>query len=118
MKMYRSGFAAVLSLAAASAIALAAGPAGLTGDWAAGGGKARVNIVPCGEVFCGSPAGEHARVVFDLRSQGANHWRGDVIDPQDGSGHPVSMTLADDSRLLVKGCYGPFCFEQVWTRTN
>jgi len=117
MKMYRSCVASVLGVVMASAVASAAGPSGPVGDWAAGS-KARVNIVRCGAVFCGSPAGEHARVVFDVRGDGSNHWHGDVIDPQDGRSHPVSMTLASDSQLVVKGCYGPFCFEQIWTRTN
>jgi uncharacterized protein (DUF2147 family) len=88
------------------------------GDWIAADGSARVEIARCGEAFCGQPAGDDGRIVFDVHSEGRDRWEGPAFRPLDGQRHDVSLTLAGERTLIMKGCMAVLCVEQVWTRAN
>lgn len=109
-----------IGILGAAALVLAAGPAlaSPVGDWIAEGNGTRVQIARCGAAYCGGSAGSDHKVAFNLRAVGADRWRGRAVNVADGETHAVSMTLADESRLVVKGCLGLFCIEQVWRRVN
>jgi uncharacterized protein (DUF2147 family) len=99
---------------------LMAGPAMASpvGDWVAEADGTRVQITRCGQAYCGGPAGSAPTVAFNLRAMGKDRWRGPAVSVADGETHVVSMRLADETRLVVKGCLGLFCVEQVWRRVN
>jgi len=43
---------------------------------------------------------------------------GKIYDARDGKTYKSKLKLAEDDRLEVKGCVGPFCKTLVWTRVN
>ena len=45
-------------------------------------------------------------------------WRGTIYDPKTGKSYRSVVRRLDANRLEVKGCIGPFCKTQVWTRAN
>lgn len=45
-------------------------------------------------------------------------WKGKVYDPKNGKTYSSSMRLLSATRLQVKGCVGPFCRSQTWTRAR
>jgi uncharacterized protein (DUF2147 family) len=114
MKMLRS----TILVAAVCLAGAATGASSPVGSWSAAGGKARVKIAQCGDALCGTPSGGNAGVVFNLEGDGPNRWQASAFDPKDGQKHTVSMTMASDTRMVVKGCLAVFCVEQVWTRAN
>jgi uncharacterized protein (DUF2147 family) len=101
----------------ALAVLVSAGPAlaSPVGEWVAENDGTRIEISQCGAVFCGKPVGSSGTVNFDLRRVG-DIWRGRAF--RDDETHPVTMSLADEKRLVVKGCLGLFCIEQVWRRVH
>lgn len=48
-----------------------------------------------------------------------NGWHGGKIyNPEDGKTFRSSMRLLGSKKLEVKGCFGPFCRTNVWTRIS
>jgi len=48
-----------------------------------------------------------------------NQWKkGRIYDPNDGKTYRSVIRLKDDGTLEVKGCIGPFCQAQIWTKTS
>ena len=46
-----------------------------------------------------------------------NDWRsGTIYDPEHGKTYGSRIKLKEDGTLQVKGCIGPFCQTQVWTK--
>ena len=54
-------------------------------------------------------------VLTDLRQDG-DLWRGDIYDPEGGKTYRSVIRRKSANRLEVKGCVGPFCQTQIWTR--
>ena len=44
--------------------------------------------------------------------------RGRIYNPEDGRTFRSALSLETDGRLKVKGCVGPFCQTQYWTRID
>lgn len=113
------------------------------GTWVVASGNAHVEITDCGD---GTPCGTLAHLV-DPSSAGAlddnnpdaelakkplvgsrmlwdfdekkSKWSGGKIyDAQSGKTYKSKMQLQDDGTLEIKGCIGPFCQSQTWTRVT
>ena len=51
-------------------------------------------------------------------SEDAELWRGQIYDPKSGKTYRSVIRRKDANRLEVRGCVGPFCQTQVWTRAR
>ena len=51
-------------------------------------------------------------------SEDAELWRGQIYDPKSGKTYRSVIRRKDANRLEVKGCIGPVCQTQVWTRAR
>lgn len=136
-------FLASLAIATLAVPAAAAAPAGsVEGRWTTRDRDAIVELAPCGASLCGQiikflkvpPGGMGQRdinnpdanlrqrkllglnVLSGFRRDG-NIWRGRIYDPKSGKTYR-SILEAKGERLIVKGCIGPFCKSQTWTRTS
>ena len=136
---------AALALAGA-AMALAA-PASaadpITGRWITEDRDAVITIAPCGANLCGKiskflvapPQGVNQRdfnnpdkskrsrkllgtPVLTSFSEDGDLWRGRIYDPKSGKDYRSVIRRTSASKLEVKGCLGPFCQTQNWTRAN
>ncbi len=119
----------------------AAAPAPVTGRWLTEGGKAIVEVAPCGPSLCGRivkvlkprPGGpavdannpdanlrrrpiEGIAILTGFTAKG-NRWAGRIYDPESGRTYRSELN-AQGNTLKVKGCYGPFCRTQDWTRAR
>ena len=133
--------AIVAAVALGLASAAAAAPAPVTGRWLTVDAKAIVEVAPCGQSLCGrivkvlkpGPGG----IVVDANNPDANlrrrpieglailtgfvakgdRWAGRIYDPTSGRTYRSELR-AEGGMLKVKGCYGPFCRTQDWTRAR
>lgn len=116
-----------------------AAPAPVTGHWLTEGGKALVEIAPCGTRICGrivkilKPLPGRPETDFNnpddkLKTrplQGisiltgftadSDRWRGRIYDPESGKTYRSELSR-DGAGLKVKGCISFFCKTQAWTR--
>jgi uncharacterized protein (DUF2147 family) len=118
-----------------------AAPAPVTGRWLTVEGKAIVEIAPCGAQLCGRiakvlkprPGGpavdinnpdkalrqrpiEGIAILSGFTAAG-DRWKGRIYDPESGRTYRSEL-VASGGTLKVKGCFGPFCRSQEWTRTR
>jgi uncharacterized protein (DUF2147 family) len=130
-----------VALLGAAAPALAASP--VEGTWRTQGGSGTVEIAPCGAQICGRlvdfPELKANPGVTDGRNRdaakrgrplkgvtmlagftgGPKKWTGGTIyNPGDGRTYRSVMELASADVLKVKGCVGPICQTQTWTRAR
>jgi uncharacterized protein (DUF2147 family) len=118
-----------------------AAPAPVTGRWLTEEGKAIVEIAPCGAQLCGriarvlkprpgGPAVDANNPDPALRNRpiegisllsgftaAGDRWKGRIYDPESGRTYRSELR-AEGTTLKVKGCWGPFCRGQDWTRTR
>lgn len=134
-----------LALAAAAAVLLAgvaeAAPPAVAGRWLTADGTAVVEVGPCGRALCGriarivkpTPGGPttdaknpdralRQRPILGLTilsgfSADEDRWNGHIYDPRSGRTYRSTLTR-DGGTLKVKGCFGPFCRTQVWSRAR
>jgi uncharacterized protein (DUF2147 family) len=114
------------------------------GIWQTGDSQARIRIDRCGPGICGSivwlkdpidrdtgkPVLDHnnqneaqrRRALIGLRilnmrptSEG---WSGTIYNSDDGKTYNASITMRGPAALTVRGCMGPFCGDDNWTRTR
>ena len=53
---------------------------------------------------------------FTLRK---DQWRsGKVYDPESGRTYRAELSLKDSDQLKLKGCFGPICRSQIWSRLS
>ena len=135
-----------LVFAAAALLTVAAAPAPITGRWITSDKAAVVEVGPChgnggGAAICGriakvlvvdptKPTRDVANPDPALRTRpilgmvfltgftaAGDRWNGRIYDPRNGRTYR-SIVTRDGATLKVKGCFGPFCRTQVWTRTG
>lgn len=122
MKLF-SLIAIILSGLAGPALAQSA-----TGVWQRDDGRSRIRVAPCGAELCGtivwlqdknSPAKIGQRVLFNMKPDGANAWRGNAFNPEDGRNYSGKMSLSG-ARLTTSGCVldGMVCKSMGWRRVN
>lgn len=134
----------ILAVAAVATLSLAA-PARaadpIAGRWITEDRDAVVTIARCGSSVCGRitrflvvpPQGADQRdvnnpdpakrarklmglpVLFSFSADG-EVWRGRIYDPKSGKDYRSVLRRTAADRLEVKGCLGPFCQTQKWTR--
>lgn len=134
----QGGLAAALFCVPAAPVGAA--PA-ITGRWLTEGGKALVEVAPCGASLCGRIAKVLVRstsgVAVDrnnpdpkLRGRpivglpiltgftdGGAVWKGRIYDPESGRSYRSELSR-EGGTLKVKGCFGPFCRTQSWRRAD
>ena len=127
--------------ALAVAASAAAAPAPVAGRWLTEGGKAVVEIAPCGQQLCGRiahvlkwvPGRPHTDLQnpeASLRNrplEGINlltgfapagdRWRGRIYDPESGKTYRSEL-IGSGNTLSVKGCIAFFCRTQTWARAR
>lgn len=132
--------------AAAALLTVAAAPAPITGRWITSDKAALVEVGPChgaggGTAICGRIAKvlvlDPTKPTQDVNNPDAalrsrpilgmvfltgfvpadDQWNGRIYDPRNGKTYR-SIVTRDGATLRVKGCIGPFCRTQVWTRAN
>ena len=125
--------------------ALIAGPAfaaePITGKWKTQEGDSIVTISRCGQTYCGrltrylvmpeggvdqrdvnnpDPAKRKRKVLGTALligfTQDGDEWRGRIYDPRNGKNYRSVLRRKNAGTLEVKGCVGPFCQTQNWTR--
>ena len=134
-------FLSALALVAITAPAFAAQP--VTGRWITQDKDAIVEIAPCGRSLCGKlvkflktpPQGVDQRDIHnpDKSKRGrkllglpvltgfqedGDEWRGEIYDPKKGKTYRSLLQRKSNGKLQVKGCIGPFCKSQTWTRAG
>ena len=135
---------AVAVALAASAVAMPANAADITGLWSTGSEDGRVQIYRCGTALCGrivdaapiraNPDQRDVRnsdqilrmrrlkglVVIAGFTGGPTDWKGgSVYDPESGDGAATGyLKLRADGKLELKGCVAIFCRTKVWTRVR
>lgn len=98
------------------------------GVWQRDDGRTRIRVAPCGPALCGtivwlkdknSPAKIGQRVIYDMKPDGANSWRGNAFNPEDGRKYSGKMSLAG-TKLTTSGCVlgGLICKSFGWRRAN
>jgi uncharacterized protein (DUF2147 family) len=133
---------ALAALAFVAAAPLAAAEP-VSGSWVTASRDGVVQIGACGASLCGRlarflvvpPQGTDQRdlhnpdarlrtrkllglpILTGFRADGAA-WRGTIYDPKAGKSYRSIIKRLDAKRLEVKGCIGPFCQTQVWTRAD
>jgi uncharacterized protein (DUF2147 family) len=128
--------AAILTLAAGSA--LAADPSPL-GDWLVKEGYAHIRIDNCGGKLWGivvwekepgvdsenpDPAKKSRPtlgmpVLMGLAPTKPNRWEGEIYNSQNGKMYGANISVVDESTLDLEGCLvWPLCQTQKWTRVK
>jgi uncharacterized protein (DUF2147 family) len=126
-----------------AAAALAASPAGVTGDWINQDRSALVRIAPCGAQLCGtvvrvlahgrgvpttdvnnSNSRLRSRPLVGLRvlsgfTRAGTRWEGGrAYDPKSGNSYRARLEPGRDGSLTVTGCVLFVCRSQSWTRAG
>jgi uncharacterized protein (DUF2147 family) len=131
------GFA--LTLAAPAAASAPTSPAG---RWLTEGGKAIVEIAPCGPALCGTirhvvkPDVDAPKTDINnpdprLRQRSMNslrilskfvpdgaRWRGQIYDPRSGRTYKSFIEVRPDGALALSGCVWMLCQTQSWRRSR
>lgn len=94
------------------------------------GQVAHVEVVPCGDALCGTIARAYdsggtqivtpnvgTKVFWDMRAEAQGRYKGRAYVPSHKRSYGATMTLAG-TKLTVRGCLGPICQSQVWTRVR
>lgn len=94
------------------------------------GAYAHVSIAPCGAKLCGvisrtfNSGGEYKspnigkQLVWDMEAKGKGAYRnGKIWQPSKDKVYSSKMDMSGDV-LKVKGCIGPICKKQTWSRVN
>ena len=134
-------------LLAVAALVLAVTPLAaaepIEGRWVTAEKDAILQISDCGRSICGRiakflvtpPQGADQRdvknrdaakrsrkllgtPVLTSFSEDGDLWRGRIYDPKSGKDYRSVIRRTSASKLEVKGCLGPFCQTQNWTRAN
>ena len=124
----------LLSIAAIAMAIGASAPAAaqaLEGKWANAKRSVVVQVVRCGDAYCGTVSWASAknkakgaepgtRVLSDLRPAGGGVYRGKAYEPKRNIRGSATVRQVGPDTMIVKGCavVGLFCKEQRWTRIS
>lgn len=112
--------------------------------WLTQAGDARVQVGPCGAYLCGkvvwlkrpidpqtgqpaiddknpNPALRNRPMIgvqlfIDMQATASNAWSGKIYNADDGKTYDSTVTAMDPQHLQVRGCFGPFCGSETWTK--
>jgi uncharacterized protein (DUF2147 family) len=127
--------------------ATAASAASPTGYWLKEDGAAKLQIESCGGgslcshiVWLRNPNDSRGNPLHDARNEnvalrsrpiiglhifdnlspsGANEWKGQIYNPEDGGTYKATLTMVSSNQLVLKGCLAMFlCGQKTWTRTT
>ena len=121
------------------ALALAALPPGLVGDWWTEDGAAIVRVAACGGAICGrivrvrdpaAPANDAHNpdralqrrpliglaVLSGFARNVSGDLQGTAYDPKSGRSYRAYLSVNDDGTLRVTGCVAFLCRSQSWRR--
>ena len=115
----------------------------ITGQWITPEKDSVITISKCGSSYCGKlskylktpPDGVNQKDVNNPNKKLRNRkllgsalltgltdegdeWKGTIYDPRNGKSYRSVVRRKSANRLEVKGCIGPFCQAQTWTRAN
>ena len=137
LKYYTLSFVTMLMASNASANEA---PPSILGSWMTDTRSAIVDISfcepesPCGEITWVDPNGASVvdrnnpdeslrerplvgvKMLWGFKAKGEKWKSGKIYNPKDGKTYKSKMSLNDDGTLKVKGCVGPICKTQIWTR--
>ncbi|MEL7453059.1 MAG: DUF2147 domain-containing protein [Pseudomonadota bacterium] len=133
----------LMAISGLSATVAAASPLDVAGLWLTEAGTGHIEIKDCGD---GTPCGTlvwvdpmAANTHLDAKNRTAtlrnrpligvpivwgfkratDAWRGGKIyNPEDGKTFRASLSVTQDADLEVKGCLGPLCRTNIWTRLD
>lgn len=132
---------AILAGAALVAAPALAAPVPVTGRWLTQGGKGVVEVAPCGSQLCGRivkivrpdpgkplndannpDKAKQSRPILGISIlsgfvAAGDRYKGQIYDPESGRTYRSELRREGDV-LKVKGCFGPFCRTQDWTRVG
>jgi len=57
-------------------------------------------------------------MLWGFKAKGDKWKGGKIYNPKDGKTYKSKVSLNDDGTLKVKGCVGPICKTQTWTRAE
>jgi len=116
---------------------IAADPAPIEGRWKNPSGRVTVEIVACGEAYCGTviAAAESAKadarrggttnlvgtqLMSGFKPAGASKWRGRMFVPDINHRSKAELRLIGADQLKVTGCMvgRMICKSQLWTRAD
>jgi uncharacterized protein (DUF2147 family) len=137
---FRSAYAAICVAFVVTSGAQAAEP---TGTWLTQNGDAHIRISKCDTRMCGTivwlrdavdpatgkpPVDEHnpdpakrtRRIVgitiFAMAPDGRGAYSGPIYNTDDGGTYQAKITLPGPDQLEIRGCAGPFCSSELWSR--
>lgn len=58
------------------------------------------------------------KMIYGFTHKSKGWKKGKIYNPSDGKTYKSTISLQDDGRLKVKGCVGPFCQSQYWTKVE
>lgn len=118
-------------------------PFDIEGHWLVESGNGKVEVKDCGD---GTPCGTlvwidetqgdsyldvnnsdpemrdrpliGSPVFWGFKKKGKKWTSGKIYDAEGGKTYKSKMSLTPDGELKVKGCVGPICKSQIWTRTQ
>jgi uncharacterized protein (DUF2147 family) len=114
------------------------------GTWLTEKGDAKVQVSRCGSSLCGkvvwlrqpidpatgkpqldnknpNPAFSKRPIIgmqffLGMQPAGSSEWSGQIYNADDGKIYTSTVTLIDAGHLQVRGCVGPLCGSETWTR--
>jgi uncharacterized protein (DUF2147 family) len=58
-------------------------------------------------------------IVRGMAKVGANQWKGNIYNPEDGNTYSATLTMVSQSKIILKGCKAfLLCGQRVWVRTS
>ena len=119
---------------------------GPNGVWLTEKGDARVQVSRCGAGLCGKVVWlrepiDHAtgkpaiddqnrnpelrnrpiiglQLFIGMRPAGPGSWSGQIYNADDGQTYDSTVAQNDADHLQVRGCVGPLCGSETWTRVS
>jgi uncharacterized protein (DUF2147 family) len=115
------------------------------GTWLTQQNDARIRIARCGPAICGTivwlhepinpatgkpqvddknpdPKKVNRRIVgmqiFAMRPNGSNGWSGSIYNSKDGNTYDAAIEVPSATELKVRGCAGPLCGSETWSRVQ